>query len=65
MGCFFVGGIAGALGFKNWGYLTTLPLAAVLSVLVWGPLSHDIRAGRIAPALPRRPTAPPGPPPAA
>jgi uncharacterized membrane protein YoaK (UPF0700 family) len=65
VGCFFAGGIAGALGFKSWGYLTTLPLAGVLSVLVWGPLSHDIRTGRIAPALPRRPAAPPGTPPAA
>jgi uncharacterized membrane protein YoaK (UPF0700 family) len=55
VGFFFVGGLLGALGFKTWGYITTLPLAFLLVLLVWGPISHDIRAGRIAPQLPRPP----------
>ena len=50
--CFFTGGVAGALGFKTWGYVTSLPLALLLVVLVWGPLAHDIRNGRFAPSLP-------------
>lgn len=51
--CFFIGGVLGAMGFKTWGYLTTLPLAFLLLVLVWGPIAHDVRAGRIAPSTPR------------
>jgi len=50
--CFFTGGVAGALGFKTWGYVTSLPLALLLVLLVWGPLAHDIRNGRFAPPLP-------------
>ena len=46
---FFVGGVLGALGFKFWGYVTTLPLAALLGLLIAGPLLHDLRHGRIAP----------------
>jgi len=57
--CFFTGGVAGALGFKAWGYVTSLPLALLLVLLVWGPLAHDIRSGRIAPALPQTPPQPP------
>lgn len=49
---FFVGGLFGALGFKHWGNVTTLPLAVLLAILAWGPLAHDIRNGRIAPAPP-------------
>jgi len=47
---FFIGGLLGALGFKVWGYITTVPLAILLAVLVWGPVSHDIRTGAIAPS---------------
>lgn len=47
---FFIGGLLGALGFKVWGYITTVPLAFLLTVLVWGPMSYDIRAGAIAPS---------------
>lgn len=54
VGCFFAGGVAGALGFKTWGYVTTLPLALALLVMVWGPVGHDVRAGRIAPRLGQR-----------
>ena len=46
---FFIGGVLGATGFKIWGYITTIPLAFWLILLVWGPITHDIRRGRIAP----------------
>lgn len=51
---FFAGGVLGALGFKLWGYVTTVPLAVLLGILVWGPMADDIRSGRIAPATPSR-----------
>lgn len=54
-GMFFVGGLTGALGFKWLGYLATVPLSVLLVVLVWGPISHDLRTGQIAPAPPRPP----------
>ena len=41
--CFFVGGLAGALGFKAWGYITTLPLALVLWALAIHPILEDLR----------------------
>ncbi|MDE2617576.1 MAG: DUF1275 domain-containing protein [Burkholderiales bacterium] len=47
---FFAGGVLGALGFKLWGYLTTVPLAMLLGLLVAGPIADDIRTGRFAPA---------------
>lgn len=50
---FFIGGLLGALGFKVFGYITTVPLAFLLLILVWGPISHDIRSGLIAPAPPK------------
>ncbi len=50
VGAFFTGGVLGALGFKLWGYVTTVPLALLLGLLVSGPLLHDIRSGRLAPA---------------
>jgi uncharacterized membrane protein YoaK (UPF0700 family) len=43
IGCFFVGGLTGAMGFKAWGYITTLPLALVLWVLAVRPLLDDLR----------------------
>lgn len=45
---FLVGGIAGALGFKHLGYVSTLPLALALLLLVLRPLLEDwqrLRAG--------------------
>jgi uncharacterized membrane protein YoaK (UPF0700 family) len=51
---FFVGGVLGALGFKTWGYVTSVPLALMLFLLALGPVLHDIRTGRIAPGPPRR-----------
>jgi uncharacterized membrane protein YoaK (UPF0700 family) len=49
---FFVGGLMGAFGFKVWGFITTLPLVFLLTLLVWGPVSQDIRSGLIAPPPP-------------
>ena len=40
---FFLGGLMGALGFKYWGYITTVPLAALLWVLCLRPLLNDLR----------------------
>ncbi|WP_066255233.1 YoaK family protein [Hydrogenophaga flava] len=45
---FLIGGIAGALGFKHLGYISTLPLALALLLLVLRPLLDDwqhLRAG--------------------
>lgn len=39
--CFFLGGLAGALGFKHLGYISTVPLAAVLLLLVMRPALDD------------------------
>ena len=40
--CFFVGGVAGALGFKHLGYVSSLALALILIVLVLRPLQQDL-----------------------
>ena len=40
---FFVGALCGALGFKYLGYISTLPLAFALVVLVWKPLHYDFK----------------------
>ena len=39
---FFIGALCGALGFKFLGYVTTVPLAITLLLLVWRPVVHDI-----------------------
>lgn len=39
---FFVGGVAGALGFKHMGYLATLPLALALITLASVPVMDDL-----------------------
>jgi uncharacterized membrane protein YoaK (UPF0700 family) len=39
--CFFAGGLAGALGFKYLGYISTVPLAAMLILLVLRPALDD------------------------
>lgn len=39
--CFFFGGLAGALGFKYAGYVSTVPLAALLLLLVLRPALDD------------------------
>ncbi len=48
LGLFFAGGVAGALGFKYVGYVSTLPLAAILIALAGLPVLDDIaqRLGR-------------------
>jgi uncharacterized membrane protein YoaK (UPF0700 family) len=40
---FFVGGLAGAIGFKTIGYFATLPLSALLLLLVLRPVLNDAR----------------------
>lgn len=42
LGMFFVGGVAGALGFKHFGFVSTVPLAVALVVLAIVPLLDDI-----------------------
>ena len=42
IGLFFVGGVAGALGFQFAGYITTLPLAVLLLVVSLRPLLFDL-----------------------
>ena len=39
---FFVGGVAGALGFKHVGYAATIPLAMVLVLLASVPIVDDL-----------------------
>jgi uncharacterized membrane protein YoaK (UPF0700 family) len=39
---FFVGGVAGALGFKHVGYVATVPLALVLILLASVPIVDDL-----------------------
>ena len=43
---FFIGAVCGALGFKFAGYITTVPLAVTLLLLVWRPVLHDVLARR-------------------
>lgn len=43
IGVFFAGGLAGALGFKTAGYITTVPLAVLLLVLSLKPLLADLQ----------------------
>jgi uncharacterized membrane protein YoaK (UPF0700 family) len=40
---FFVGGVAGALGFKQLGYAATIPLALLLVLLALIPIADDLR----------------------
>lgn len=47
--CFFVGGVLGALGFKWVGYVTTVPLAALLVLLSLRPVWRDVQARLAAP----------------
>jgi uncharacterized membrane protein YkvA (DUF1232 family)/uncharacterized membrane protein YoaK (UPF0700 family) len=43
VGLFFLGGVAGALGFKHIGFSATLPLAALLLALTAVPVLDDMR----------------------
>ncbi|RMX03058.1 DUF1275 domain-containing protein [Corticibacter populi] len=40
---FFAGGVAGALGFKHVGYISTVPLALILVLLAFAPVLYDLR----------------------
>jgi uncharacterized membrane protein YoaK (UPF0700 family) len=40
---FFIGALVGALGFKYVGYITTVPLALALLLLVIKPIAHDVQ----------------------
>ncbi|VVD69276.1 YoaK family protein [Pandoraea soli] len=42
LGMFFLGGLAGALGFKHLGFVATVPLAGILIVLAIVPLLDDL-----------------------
>jgi uncharacterized membrane protein YoaK (UPF0700 family) len=42
LGMFFVGGLVGAVGFRYFGFLSTLPLAGVLLTLAAVPVLDDI-----------------------
>lgn len=42
--CFFVGGVAGALGFRHLGYLSTVPLAITLVLMAAIPVLDDLGA---------------------
>ena len=44
IGLFFSGGVVGALGFRQLGFLFTLPLAAILLVLAAVPAADDLRS---------------------
>ncbi len=44
LACFFVGGVAGALGFKHLGYVSTVPLAMLLITLAIVPALDDLAA---------------------
>jgi uncharacterized membrane protein YoaK (UPF0700 family) len=44
LGCFFVGGVLGALGFKHLGYVSTVPLALLLVALAGVPALDDLSA---------------------
>lgn len=41
---FFIGGLLGAVGFKTLGYVTTVPLAILLLLLVWRPILSDAKS---------------------
>jgi len=43
---FFIGAVCGAMGFKYVGYISTVPLALTLLLLVWRPVLHDVVARR-------------------
>jgi uncharacterized membrane protein YoaK (UPF0700 family) len=44
LGLFFAGGVAGAIGFKHIGFLSTVPLALILLVLAAVPVFDDVKA---------------------
>ena len=43
IGSFFVGGVAGAIGFKTLGFIATVPLSLFLLILVLRPVLNDAK----------------------
>jgi uncharacterized membrane protein YoaK (UPF0700 family) len=43
LGSFFAGGVLGAIGFKSFGYIATVPIALVLLSLAAVPVVDDVR----------------------
>ena len=43
IGSFFIGALAGAIGFKSIGYFATIPLSALLLLLVLRPVLNDAK----------------------
>jgi uncharacterized membrane protein YoaK (UPF0700 family) len=43
IGSFFIGGLAGAIGFKSVGYFATIPLSILLLLLVLRPVLNDAK----------------------
>jgi uncharacterized membrane protein YoaK (UPF0700 family) len=42
LACFFAGGVTGAIGFKHMGFISTVPLAALLTLLAIVPTVDDL-----------------------
>ena len=42
---FFIGGLSGAAGFKHFGFIATVPLAALLLALALVPMADDLLLG--------------------
>lgn len=45
--CFFAGGVTGALAFKHFGFISTLPLALLLAGMALPPVAEDICNARV------------------
>lgn len=46
LGMFFIGGLAGALGFQRWGFICVIPLALLLMAVSLPPLWTDMQHWR-------------------
>jgi hypothetical protein len=44
---FFVGGLAGAIGFQTFGYAATIPLAAALVAAAITPVLDDVKGHKL------------------
>lgn len=44
LAAFFAGGVTGAVGFLRLGYVSVLPLAAILAALAYYPIHRELRA---------------------
>ncbi len=57
LSCFFAGGITGALAFKHFGFISTVPLALLLAGMAMPPVLKDLRNLRWRGKRPQRPVA--------